>query len=250
MDQLMVAVCEDRVEEEERLLAKIEASPVPTRVVLFSEADAFVEDYIPGFFDLVLMDIYLMREDGTESPDGVRAVKSVRAVDPQVPIAFITSSKDHALDAFRLDVLRYIEKPVTQEAVNDVLALAADAKHRQPGMSVRVDGQEVNVPYNRIVYLEQRGHYIELHLSGDQELRARGRISDAFEGMDQDQFVHCHKSYVANLNFVDDIKDDIRSLKMFGGAMVPMRRESMGEVRRKWEDWMLQLTLRKDVSAD
>lgn len=134
MNALTVAICEDDVDDERRLVDLVERSPVPSRAALYSEADAFVEDFTPGIYDLILMDIFLGEdaEGGSGEPEGLRAIRRIRAVDLSVPVAFVTTSKDFALEAFRLDVARYIEKPVTQAQVDDVLSFAMGMRdHRR-----------------------------------------------------------------------------------------------------------------------
>jgi len=68
-------------------------------------------------FDLIFMDIYL---DGLS---GVETVWRGRERDEFVPAAFTTSSLDFALDSYRLNVEKYLEKPVSQKAVDEILAL-------------------------------------------------------------------------------------------------------------------------------
>lgn len=102
----------------------MDASSVPTRSVLYTNAADFMEDFVPGLHDLVLMDIYMPNEEGTEDARGVEVVRAIRSLDPTVPIASATTSTDFALEGFRLKVNRYIEKPVGKEDVEAVLTMA------------------------------------------------------------------------------------------------------------------------------
>lgn len=243
MNALTVAICEDDVDDERRLVDLVERSPVPSRAALYSEADAFVEDFTPGIYDLILMDIFLGEdaEGGSGEPEGLRAIRRIRAVDPSVPVAFVTTSKDFALEAFRLDVARYIEKPVTQAQVDDVLSFAMGMRDHLPGLRLRSEGHDVNVPIAQIVYMEQSGHYVLIHLSSGRVVKVRGTLDEVSANLDEPQFVRCHKSFVANLNFVEDINDSLMSLQMLGGDWVHVRKASMRDVRRRYEDWLFQM---------
>lgn len=88
---------------------------VPT---VFDSAEALLAVWEPHTFDLLLMDIYM---DGMT---GVEAVKLLRDRGEELPVAFITSSIDHALDSYRLSALKYIKKPVSPKDVAEILELA------------------------------------------------------------------------------------------------------------------------------
>lgn len=56
----------------------------------------------------------------------------IREMDEQIPIAFTTTSTDHTLESYRLSVLKYLEKPVRQKDVNDLLRLVQMQKENIP----------------------------------------------------------------------------------------------------------------------
>ena len=84
MDSLRVAVCEDNPEEYEQLFLMIQDSGFPVRVSMFESGEAFLAEYHPGCYDLVLMDIYL------NGISGVEAVRMIRKTDQELPVAFTT----------------------------------------------------------------------------------------------------------------------------------------------------------------
>ena len=61
-----------------------------------------------GGSDLLILDIYM---DGIS---GGRAARELRASGSDAEIIFVTTSKDHALEAFALDAAKYIVKPCTE----------------------------------------------------------------------------------------------------------------------------------------
>ena len=67
MEELKLALCEDDKEELERLTGLAQAGPVPVSVTAFENGEAFLEDYRPGRFDMVFMDIYMGGISGVEA---------------------------------------------------------------------------------------------------------------------------------------------------------------------------------------
>lgn len=140
MDPLHIAICEDSTEEQKNLLAILEQSEIPTVTATFANGEDFLREYRQGKYDLLLMDIYM------GGMTGVEVVTNIRKTDETLIVAFITSSADHTLVGYRLNAIKYIEKPVKEKDVWELLAFA------------------------RILYVEQREHTLYLHLTrGDEE---------------------------------------------------------------------------------
>ncbi len=117
MEPLNLAICDDLPEERKALLALLEQAPIATNCTQFGSSEELLEAFRPGKFDLLLMDIYM---DGMT---GVEAVQKIREMDESIPIAFTTTSTEHTLESYRLSVLKYLEKPVGQKDINDLLHL-------------------------------------------------------------------------------------------------------------------------------
>lgn len=240
--EMAIALCEDDPRDEERVRQFVDESPIPTKLATFSCAQALLEDYTPGIYQLILMDIYM---DEPESPDhvpqGVEAMRRIRRIDPTVPAMFITTSKDFALEGYRLNVARYLEKPVTREAIEAALSYAQALQASLPGVTLRCDGRDVTLPFSQIIYLEQDRHYVLVHRTQGEPLRVHGTLDGMAAKFDPNQFVRTHKSYLANLSFVEDIDPDLLVLRMYGGGLVQVRRRSLQETQRQLDAWLLRV---------
>ena len=129
MEPLRLAICDDLPEEREALLALLEQAPIATVCAQFASSEELLEAFRPGGFDLLLMDIYM---DGMT---GVEAVRKIREMDETIPIAFTTTSTEHTLESYRLSVLKYLEKPVRQKDINDLLHLVKLQRDSAPRLS-------------------------------------------------------------------------------------------------------------------
>ena len=118
MNTLNVAICEDNRLELTYLLNIINESTIPTTCTTFNSGEDFIKDYEVGVYDLIYMDIYM------KGMTGIDTIKTIREVDPNVLVAFTTTSLDFTLESYRLDAIKYIEKPVSKKAVTDLLELA------------------------------------------------------------------------------------------------------------------------------
>lgn len=105
---LNIAVCEDEAAETVLLCDILNHSDIQNTYTVFTDADSFLASYEYGKYDLLLMDIYMK-----DSITGIEAVSIIRETDADIPVAFITTSTEHALESYRLSAIGYIEKPVS-----------------------------------------------------------------------------------------------------------------------------------------
>lgn len=229
MEELLIALCEDDADEQKKLISLIQSGRVPAKTTVFDSGEALLGNDPSGSFDLVLMDIYM---DGIS---GVEAARRIRNTDPEIPVAFVTTSKEHALDGYRLNVNRYLEKPVSQKAMDDVLLFALDRRENPPGITILVQGRPLSLPVRRLLYVEQKAHYLTFHLLDNKTIQTKGKLDELMPQFEAFPFFRCHKSYLANLAFVTGIDRELMVFHMRGGEKVYIRRENFKKAREAWE---------------
>lgn len=236
MENLQIAVCEDSIEEQDRILYILENSNFPVEITVFNCGEPLLENYIAGKFDLIFMDIYMTGISGVET------VTQIRKFDENVPIAFTTTSTDHTLESYRLNALKYIEKPVQERAVYELLELAQLRKKNAPHLTLKIRGKEVAIQFEKIVHIEQKSHNIFLLLTGGEIIKANERlehIEPQFEGRD---FFRCHKSFLVNLSYVKNLDKELMVFIMKEGKNVHIRRDSMVIARKAFETHLFKMS--------
>ena len=236
MEPLRLAICDDLPEEREALLALLEQAPIATVCAQFASSEELLEAFRPGGFDLLLMDIYM---DGMT---GVEAVQKIREMDEAIPIAFTTTSTEHTLESYRLSVLKYLEKPVRQKDIDDLLRLVKLQKDSAPRLTIRQNGETQKLPLSELMVLEQQGHHVVLSLKGGSTIQLYGKLSDLLPQLEGQPFFCPHKSYCVNLAFVRGINEEYQCYDMADGKKVPISRSNRARARRAWEDFLFART--------
>lgn len=236
MDKLLIALCEDDEAERGKLEQIIADDNRPCDIESFPDGESFLTSFYPGKYDLIFLDIYMGKIGGID------VAGRVRAVDPHVPIAFVTTSTDHALDGYRLHVDRYLEKPIDPDDVSEALDLAAHRRDEAPGITIKVDRRDVAIPFKRIRYAEQRNHTVIYHLSGGQDISARGRLDSLEDIAPTPPFFRCHQSYLVNLEHVYRVNAKLNVFEMDEGDIAYIRRSSMREAKSAFTEFMLKAT--------
>lgn len=198
-------------------------------VQVFSTAEMFLGVYEPSLFDLLVLDIFL-----SEDPDGKTGMdiaRAVRAANDRMPIVFITSSRDFAVEGYTVQAAGYLIKPVD----GDQLARTFDAM-RLPEPLVRVGGNRLPVRVSDVMWVESDGHYTELHAAREM-YRVRENFSTAQAALEVfGGFFLSARGYLVNLAYVKDIQGADFVLR--NGQYVPISRKNVKAARAAWSDYV------------
>lgn len=236
MESLKIAICEDTHSEEEKLLALLNKSNIPTNCTVFHSGEVLLENYAVGLFDLLLMDIYM------GGMTGVEAVSKIREMDEEIPIAFITTSTEHTLESYRLSALKYIEKPFKEKDIEEILKLAQMKKTNVPSLLVQKNREEQKIPFSQILYLEQQTHQVTIYLKNGDTVQIYEKLSALLPQLEGQAFFSPHKSFSVHLSYVRFIDTELKCFVMQNGKNVPIRRESMGKAKKAFEAFLFHKT--------
>jgi len=151
MERLQVGICEDDSQERERLLTMVNASAERVEAETFGSAEELLAAFYPGKFDLLILDIYM------NGMTGIDALEKIREKDTRVVAAIATTSKDFALESYRLRAARYLEKPVRADEIEELMRYVIMKKESEPHFECEMGGMQVRIPFDRILFVEQKG---------------------------------------------------------------------------------------------
>lgn len=232
MDTLRIAICEDEMAELDNLLRILEESQYPITTDLFHRGEDFLSQFKPFQYDLIFMDIFM---DGLT---GIQTIAKVREVDSQVAVAFITTSKDFALESYRLEAFKYIEKPATKKAVVEALQLAQLKQQTVERLVLRTSSNMLSYPIFQILYLEQKGRNLMVHLADGGHVSVAKKLDEVSQQLEGKNFLRCHKSFLVNLAFVRGIDRELSTFSMEQGDNVHIRRESFWTMKKAFETYL------------
>ena len=140
---MRIAVLDDDLDEVFKLHEMIFHISGNYRVDRFTEGKDLLKEVESGaVYDLLFCDVYMKGENGIE------IAKQMKTLCPQTPVAFITSSREHAVDAFSVDAVHYLVKPVTQEAEVETKSASTGCK---PALFVVLQGNMSKTVPKRII---------------------------------------------------------------------------------------------------
>ncbi len=237
MDEILqIAICEDTQSEQERLLSLLHQASIQNQAIHYESGEQLLSEYMVGKFDLLLMDIYMSGMTGLETS------KKIREIDRDIPLAFVTASTEHTLESYRLNALKYIEKPYNTEDINEMLELALMKKQSASGLVIQKNKIKSKIPFSKILYLEQKNRQVLIALYSRELICVYDKLSDLLPQLDGELFFHCHKSYAVHLPFISGIDKDLRCFVLIDGKNIPIRRELMGKAKKELERYLSERT--------
>ena len=231
----LIALCDDETAElnkTEQMLRHYEERHSKTEFVIerFECADALSgrvrEAYAP---DLILMDIYMPGKLGIE------AAHELRAMGNRGRIIFLTTSRDHALDAFGVEASQYLVKPISEKKLFAVLdkVLGEIEAVRRKYVLLRIDGRIQRVAVNDIVCCEAQGKSQCLYLADGTQCGLRRTMAEIYEMLaPYREFSRVGVAYIVNLEHVDSLS--AREVQMDNGKKIYLPRGSYQPLRERY----------------
>ena len=171
--------------------------------------------------DLIFLDVQMPALDGF----GVlEALKDERA--PEV--IFVTAYNDYAIQAFEVNALDYLLKPVDCERLSKAVeraksrlgqsnrdehldsrfrALLADIKTGSKflkRLTIKLTGRTILLPTDEVDWIETHGNYLKVHTGRESHL-IRGTMQSLETKLDPEKFVRVHRSVIVNVEKIKEI---------------------------------------------
>jgi DNA-binding LytR/AlgR family response regulator len=181
--------------------------------------------------DLIFLDIRLPNLLGTSF---------VKTLQHPPKVIFITNHIEFAVEAFELDAVDYLLKPVSLErflkAVNKLIHTdnkPGDGQNQSPSKSslyFRADRKMVKIFLDDIIYVESIKDYIKIYRNQNTPLIVKQSLTSLESLLPHHLFMRIHRSYLVSINKVTaftnyDVEiDDIE---------IPIGRQFLGELKKR-----------------
>ena len=181
--------------------------------------------YLP---DLLFMDIFMTEKTGLD------AVKELRREGYNVPVIFLTTSTEYALEAYQVDALQYLVKPLDQDRFFHVMDIVFEIirKIEKDFVVIKTSEGLRQIQPDRIIYCETQKNYQILHLENEQ-IKVRMTSKELYEILGTFlQFLKCGSSYVINLNHI--IIMNREEIHVDNGDKIYLPRNRVAEFKEKY----------------
>lgn len=176
-----------------------------TQQILTKEGIPF---HIHTFKNTQMLEKYLQAPDNTlnlllldiimDKRNGIEYARMLREQDDEIPIVFISSTMDYALEGYTVDSMGYILKPVKREELRETL-LRACKKYQRQNVVLTSASHSVSFQIDDVLYLEVRDKELTIHTADGTVRNISMPLNSLISKLPSEQFVQCYRSYIVSL---------------------------------------------------
>lgn len=239
---IRIAICDDNSAELNEIRSII-VEYGNARDDLLVDCFASGEELLRGLkksagYDLYILDILM------SGMSGLDLAKALRERHIEDKIVFLTHSRDYALEAYGVQAVQYLLKPIDRAAFNQLLQGVFEEISREKNRYFIVNASDgrYRVRYASIVYIESIHRTLCFHLLGGRVLTSRTirvPIVQAIDPILKDRrFLYEHKSFIVNMAHVQALTST--SFIMVDQTVIPIPRYKYAVAKRKYMEYLSQ----------
>ncbi len=197
---MKICICDDDSfinREIRRLLENFATPEEGFDVSDFSCGEDLIEYYNSGNgFDIVFLDIEM------KGMNGIEAAETIKCLAPETIIIFVSSHSSYVFDAFRIEALHFLVKPIKEKEFAEVFTRAMK-KYTTVNASVVLKWESTRnkIRISNISFVEGYRRHLSVHTANG-VYEAVGKISEIYEALRPHGFVRVHQGFIVNMNYI------------------------------------------------
>lgn len=219
-----------------RYLDETYTGEIPT-IAEFTNGTDFLSGFSKDDYDIIFIDQYM------NGLNGLDTARAIRELDKLVPLVFVTTSRDHAIDSYEVRACGYLVKPYRYEEFKRTMELAGLEKIR---IARFICIEQEKILLREILWCSQDNHYVQIHTSRRGILRFRlsfYKFTSLLAGYPQ--FLICYKGCMVNMERVKHI--DGLNFMMDTGDSIPFSQRDRKKMEAAYHSYIFQLEREGDL---
>lgn len=239
IDVINIAICDDSLEELEKIYSYVEKKlkelGLSYKISSFSEGQDLIEHMNSSteIYDIIFLDIYM------KFSDGINIARKIREFDKECKIIFITSSKDHAVDSYDVSAFHYILKPINEEKLSSVIKMAIEGINKDnKEVVIKNKKGSYRVSFKDILYAESKARVVSIYSKSGNIISFYSKLGDFFQSLQDERFLKCHKSYVVNMDYI--LKLENNNIFIINNITIPISSNNSSKIKEKYFNYLLK----------
>lgn len=217
---MQIAICDNEAAQQNILLQLLKEYMIKHQiaysVTVFNSGEDFLKSATEKKFDIAFLDIYMEKKNGITTAKELQNMQKTK-------IIFVTTSEDFAVEAFQLNAVHYLVKPIRTQDFEDALSRCFPLEDKVAIHTLKTTEGTICIREDHICFIEATGKYSLLYtIDSDSPYKCPYAFKQFVHGVKSEDFVQCHRSYFINLNFADHITGS--EIHMKENQIIPISR--------------------------
>lgn len=231
---MRIAVCDDEKVFLDKICSEIEKfyKSLDISCIPFQDGGEVIGAYEQGKrFDAVFLDIEM------KQLDGMKTAEQIRSFSPDVPIIFLTSHTELAMDGYEVGAFRFLQKPVKKEKLEQTLIDMKRLYEGRKTILLKSGGEEYIIAAEDIIYAESDNNNVRF-VTCDSEYKVRMKLTQAQKDLCEIAPVFCriHRCNVVNLGHVTSYNE--KEVKLDNGERLPVSKSFLPQFRAEMFEYV------------
>lgn len=240
MKTMNIAICEDRIRDTEELKTVLTKACISLNLKINTDFFHSGEELIRAVqrgrsYSLILMDIYL------NGINGIETASKIKLLLPRIQIVFITVSSEYAIDAFELNALHYLIKPIDEEKMRECLKrFLVRTGMPVKALKIKSDYKTYTFMLFNVVKIQSRNKGVDVYLNNEEKpCHIPLSFKKTEEQLDSKLFLRISRGLVVQMSHILCIDKEICRLRDGTEAIISRRERSL--IRKKYNDYLFRV---------
>ena len=224
---MRIAVCDDEKVFLQMICNKIDSfyKSLDVCCIAFGDGSEIIKAYECGQrFDAVFLDIEMKKLDGMKTAERIRSFSS------EVPIIFLTSHTEFAMEGYEVGAMRFLQKPVKNDRLEQALTDIKNFYGSRCNLILKHNGSQYIVAAEDIIIAEADDNNVRF-ITCDREYRVRMKFTEALRMLNEaaPYFCRIHRGIIVNLGHVSRYND--KEVRTDNNITLPLSRSFASRFR-------------------
>ena len=231
---LRIAVCDDEkiyIDSISDMVKKYsEEKSVEIDIHQFERSFDLLDSIEAGeLYDAYLLDIYM------PGMSGLSVAEELKNRNATAPIVFLTSSPDHAIEAYEIRAVHYLLKPLSEDkffSAMDRVIESIPAKKTEE-IVLKTERMYKRILVSDIIYAETDGNYQMIFLKNGETICVRMTSGELYDLLSEwERFYKCGRAYIVNLGKISKLTSKTAVVR--GGNELLIPRNVMADLKEAY----------------
>ncbi|XTR37837.1 LytR/AlgR family response regulator transcription factor [Paraclostridium tenue] len=208
---IQIVLCEDQIQHQktiEKFLQEILGeNNIEYNLRIYKSGEELLNNY-PKNVDIFILDIQM------EKINGMDVARKIREIDKNKPeIIFTTSLVEYIQEGYEVRAYRYLLKPIKYEELKKHILSCIDEVINKKDKFILIENKNetYKIKIEEITYIEIQRKDMSIHTES-KVYKTKMTMDKIEKELKNYNFYRCHKSFLVNIDYVENIKQYVAIL--------------------------------------